>query len=145
MAGRFHYSMSFVCSRGCITGLRALMGPQAWLLLPVARTNGFCWDAALLKYMSSTLSPWASGEYCTTMLWVCLWQVVRQCLLENGELQPFRCLVLRLALADETSIAPALDSVTSRFSGQVTLGSYPVPPQPPSPPNSSGPLAFTAV
>ena len=53
-------------------------------------------------------------------------QVVRECLLQDGRLNPFHDIVLRLALADETSIAPALNTVAASFSGQVSLGSYPV-------------------
>ncbi|KAK9813658.1 hypothetical protein WJX73_002147 [Symbiochloris irregularis] len=54
------------------------------------------------------------------------WKVVRQCLLQDGKLSPFHDIVLRLTLADETSIAPALNNVAASFSGSVSVGSYPV-------------------
>ena len=56
-------------------------------------------------------------------------QVVKQCMAEGGQLHPFRSVVLRLTLSDETRIASALDAVASSFAGQVSIGSYPVRPQ----------------
>lgn len=44
----------------------------------------------------------------------------------GGRLEPFRSVVLRLALADETVIAPALDQITASYAGQIAVGSYPV-------------------
>lgn len=53
-------------------------------------------------------------------------QVARQQLLQEGELQPFHSVLLRLPVTDETRIAPALDTVAQELGSQVSIGSYPV-------------------
>ena len=53
-------------------------------------------------------------------------QVARQQLLQEGELQPFHSVLLRLPVTDETRIAPALNTVAQELGSQVSIGSYPV-------------------
>lgn len=56
---------------------------------------------------------------------MCL-QIVRQQLLDEGELTPFHSITLRLSSFDETQVAPALEKVAAELGSRVAVGSYPV-------------------
>ena len=53
------------------------------------------------------------------------WKALKKKLGEEDALPPFANIVLRLKLADETEIAPALDAVVQEVGPEIQIGSYP--------------------